>query len=177
MRACVGQLPKQCCRAQQAASSPTAQRQGEHQTKAQGQGHTGRLSAVSPDPARRHIHVCRLCCSCMGLVINLQAHQQHDESVPRQDHVSSPPSWAAFKISAVGVTRRACSRRPDHAPGGTYFNYSQQQNTHTLSAAPCDAERFHPAPRSGRLPTALRSPSAGGAFPEGQNLTAEQNPI
>lgn len=43
----------------------------------------------------------------MGLVINLQTHQQYDESVPKQDHVSSPPSWAAFKISAVEeVTRR-----------------------------------------------------------------------
>lgn len=171
----MGQLPKQCYRAQWDASTPTAQHQGETKPRHRARG-TGRLAAVSPDAAHCHIRVCRLCCSCMSLVINLQAHQQHDESVPRQDHVSSPPSWAAFKISAAGVTRRARSRRPDHALAGTHRNYSHQQNTHPLSAAPCHAERFRPVPRSARLPTALRSPSAGGAFPEGQILIAEQNP-
>lgn len=137
---------------------PTAQRQGAHGTEARGRGHTGRLPAASPDPAHCLTCVRRLCCSCMGLVINLQAHQQHDESVPRQDHVSSPPSWAAFKISAAGVTRRARSRRPDHAPARTHFNYSQQQNTHTLSA-PRDAERFCHSPEQ---PFCRRSPSRGG---------------
>ena len=54
-------------------------------------------------PAHCHTRVHKLSCPCMGLVINLQTHQQYDESVPRQDHVSSPPSWAAFKIRAVEV--------------------------------------------------------------------------
>lgn len=43
-------------------------------------------------PAHGHTRVHKLSCPCMGLEINLQTHQQYDESVPRQDHVSSPPS-------------------------------------------------------------------------------------
>lgn len=41
-----------------------------------------------------------------GAGTQLQTHQQGDESVPRQDHVSSPRSWAAFTIRAEAVTRR-----------------------------------------------------------------------
>lgn len=57
----------------------------------------------------------RACTTWHGLVINVQTHQRHDESVPRQDHASSPPLRAAFKISAAEeVTRREHSKH-----GGT----------------------------------------------------------
>lgn len=52
-------------------------------------------------PACCHTRVHEISRPCVGSVINPQTHQQYDESVPRQDHVSSPPPWAAFKISAV----------------------------------------------------------------------------
>lgn len=50
-------------------------------------------------PAPGHTRLHKLSWPCMGLVIHLQTHQQDDESVPRQDHVSSPPSWAALKLA------------------------------------------------------------------------------
>lgn len=118
--------------------------------------------------------------SCLGLVINLQTHQQHDESVPRQDHVSSPPSWAAFKISAVEeVTRRARSRHR-----GTWITHqagtecreectliirdNKTPTAYTASFAPCDVPQvFSPCP-------ILQA--AGAAVPLPRSLSAEKKP-
>lgn len=74
------------------------------QERSVSEGAAESMSARNPDPqpavchlqpsapAHCHTRVHKLSCPCMGLVINLQTHQQYDESVPRQDHVSSPPS-------------------------------------------------------------------------------------
>lgn len=127
------------------------------------------MPSLSPCVSAGHLqqlavtHACAgLSRSCPGLVINLQTHQQHDESVPRQDHVSSPPSWAAFKISAVEeVTRRACSKRrgtwSTHQAGAEcreeralIIRDNKTPTAYTASSAPCDVPRVffalsHPA--------------------------------
>lgn len=82
-----------------------------------------------------------------GAGIQLQTHQQGDDSVPRQDHVSSPRSWAAFRISAEGVTRREHSEMV--APGGgtervqewegdILITQQQTPTPKTVSLALCD---------------------------------------
>lgn len=126
-------------------------------------------------------HACAgLSRSCLGLVINLQTHQQHDESVPRQDHVSSPPSWAAFKISAgEEVTRRACSKRRGtwipHQAGAEcreeralIIRNNKTPTAYTASSAPCDVPPVF-------LPCPILQ-AAGTAVPLPRSLSAEKNP-